>query len=162
MKRVIWIAWIALACAAGCGDAYVAGNYTAALTNGTDGCSIGWTVGMQTTAPFTVTQTESDITVTVTGVAQFFLSGLLGTNTFSGGVDGDDVSASAIEVARPPQTSGGCMFTYEARIVASQSDDTMKGRVEYRASTNDHADCGSRQDCVSRQDFNATRPPPAD
>lgn len=160
MKRRIWIAWITLACAAAaCGDANVAGNYTAAITNGADGCSIGWDVGEQANATFTVNQSGSDVTLLVTGGAVFFFSVLLGADTFTGSVDGDDVDASLIGTRS--QTSGGCVFTLNAKISATQDGDAMNGRVEYRTATNGHADCGSRETCVSRQDFNATRPPPA-
>jgi hypothetical protein len=160
MKRRIWLAWVALVCAAACGNANVAGNYTAAVINRGDGCSIGWTVGMASTTPFTVTQSGGDITVMVTGLAQFFFSGLLGTNTLTGEVDGDDVDAGVTGTMR--QSSGNCEFTFNARIIATQGGDSMNGRVEYRAATNDHPDCGSRKGCVSTQEFNATRPPPSE
>jgi hypothetical protein len=159
MERVIWIAWIALVGTAACSDANVAGNYTAAITNRNDGCSIGLDAGAQSTATFTVNQSGSDVTLVVNGIPGVLVAGLLGTNTFTGGVDGDSVSLKVTGTA--PQTSGNCKFTFNGKVIATQDGDTMKGRVEYRAATNGDVDCGTRKDCVSTQDFNATRPPPA-
>ncbi len=151
---------MALVCAAACSDANVAGNYTAVITNGTDQCSIGWTAGTQSTATLTVTQSGSDVTLIVNGLPGLFVAGVLGTNTFAGDVDGDDVNLAVTGSA--PKTSGNCEFTFNGKVIASQDGDTMAGRVEYRAATNGDADCASREKCVSTQEFNATRPPPAD
>jgi hypothetical protein len=159
MKRRIWIAWIALTSAAACSDANVAGNYTAAITNRADGCSIGWNSGDQSTAAMTVNQSGSDVTLIVNGIPGLFVAGVLGTNTFTGGVDGEDVDLKVVGTA--PKTSGNCQFTFNGEVIASQDGDAMSGRVEYRAATNGHADCASREGCLSVQDFNATRPPPA-
>jgi hypothetical protein len=151
---------MALVGAAACSDANVAGNYTAAITNRADNCSIGWTAGDQSTAPLTVTQSGGDVTLIVNGLPGLFVAGILGSNTFIGGVDGDDVDLELMGVAR--KMSGGCDFTFNGKVFASLDGDTLKGRVEYRAATNGNADCGTRQGCVSTQDFNATRPPPAE
>jgi hypothetical protein len=161
-SRIVRIAWIALALplAGACSDANVAGNYTAAITNRSDGCSIGWTSGDQTTATFTVTQAGSDVTLTVNGLAAIFVAGQLGTSTFTGNVDGDELDLRVTGTL--PKTSGGCEFTFNGKVSASQDGDMMSGRVEYRAATNGDADCGSRESCLSVQEFNATRPPPAE
>lgn len=140
----------------------MAGNYSAAITNGPDGCSIGWNEGQQAMATFTVTQADSDIRLTVTDIAaSAFVASLVGSSVLTGEVDGD-----TIEVARtstlPPSRSGNCEFTYNAKIIGDVDGDSMKGRVEYRAATNGHDDCGSRTSCLSRQDFNASRPPSSD
>jgi len=159
MQRRIWIAWIALATAtAACSDAHVAGNYTAAITNRADGCSIGWSSGDQATASMTVNQSGSDVTLVVNGLPGVLVAGVLGTNTFTGSVDGEDVDLKVVGTA--PKTIGSCEFTFNGEVIASQDGDTMKGRVEYRAATNGHADCASRERCLSTQEFNATRPPP--
>lgn len=159
MKRGIWIAWVALVGAAACSDADVAGNYQAAITNRTDGCSIGWNVGESSTASFTVNQSGGDITFVVNPLAGVFVAGLLGTNTFTGSVDGNDISLKVTGTA--PKTNGNCNYTYNGKVIATQDGDAMKGRVEYRTATNGDADCGSRKDCLSTQEFNATRPPPS-
>jgi hypothetical protein len=151
---------MALVCAAACSDANVAGNYTAAIINRADPCSIGWTVDDRSNATLTVTQEGSDVTLLVNGLAGYFVANILGTNTFAGDVDGDDVNLEVTGNAR--KMSGNCEFTFNGKVIASQNGDTMSGRVEYRAATNGHADCGSRQSCVSTQEFNATRPPPAE
>jgi hypothetical protein len=164
MKRRTSIAWIALSLsltgAAACSDADVAGVYTAQLTNRSDGCSLGLTSGENAMASFTVTQSGGDVTLVVEGIASLFVRSQLGTSAFTGGVDGDDVSLQVIGTA--PLAAGDCKYTVNAKIKASQDGDAMSGRVEYRAATNDHADCGTRTGCLTVQEFNATRPPPAE
>jgi hypothetical protein len=161
MKRRISIAWMALVCAAACSDpAYVAGNYTAAITNGADPCSIGWTANEMNNATMTVTQSGSDVTLIVNGLPGLYVATILGTNTFIGDVDGTEVNVVAMGTAE--KMSGGCTYTYNGKVIATQEGDDMAGRVEYRAATNGHADCATRQDCVSKQAFNATRPPPVE
>jgi hypothetical protein len=162
MKRRTWIAWIVLVGAAGaaaCSDADVAGNYTAQLTNRSDGCSLGLTTGENSSASFTVTQSGGDVTLQVKGLPGLLIASFLGSDTFTGGVDGNDVNLE--RKGNVKNTTGSCEYTFNAKIDASQDDDTMKGRIEYRAATNGTADCGSRKDCVTVQEFNATRPPPA-
>jgi len=159
MKRGIWIAWVALLGAAACSDDYVAGNYNAQLTNRSDGCSLGLTSGQNASANFTVTQSGSDVTFEVKDLAGLFLAAQVGSATLTGGVDGDDISVGRNGTIK--STVGGCEYTINAEIKASQDGDSMKGRVEYRAATNGNADCGSRKGCLTVQDFNATRPPPS-
>lgn len=165
MRRGISIALVALVGALGgtaaCGDSNVAGNYTAAITNGPDGCSIGWNDGEQAMASFTVTQSDSDVTLTVNGLAAVFVASLVGGGGFTGEVDGDTVEVARTSTLTPTR-SGNCEFTYNAKIIGDVDGDSMKGRVEYRAATNGHEDCGSRTSCLSRQDFNASRPPSSD
>jgi len=158
---IAWIAWIALACAAAaCSDANVAGNYTAQIRNGTDGCSIGFTSGETVSANFTVTQSGSDVTLAVQGVPGVFVAFVLGSSTFTGDVDGSDVNLEIKGVVQ--NTTGSCEYTYNAKIDASQDGDTMSGRVDYRAAVTDNPDCAAKKNCVSTQEFNATRPPPAE
>ena len=167
MKRrssIARIAWIALALtlplAGACSDANVAGNYTVAITNRADGCSIGWNSGDQATATFNVMQSGSDVTLSVSGLASIFVAAQFGTSTFTGDVSGDELDLRVTGTL--PKEDGSCMFTFNGKVSATQDGDTMSGRVEYRAATNGHADCGSREGCLSVQEFNATRPPPAE
>jgi hypothetical protein len=157
MKRLVMIA---LAGTAACSDANVAGNYSAAITNKADGCSIGWVVGEKSMdVQFTVTQDGSSVTLAVNPLSLpgVFIGGLTGSNMFKGQVDGEEVSLS-ISGTRP-NTSGGCTWMYNAQIDASQDGDTMSGSVKYRAATNDDPSCGTRTGCVSTQEFNAIRAP---
>lgn len=151
---------MALVCAAACSDANVAGNYTAAITNGADPCGIGWTANEMNNATMTVTQSGSDVTLIVNGLPGLYVATILGTNTFAGDVDGSDVDLAVTGTAQ--KTSDACTYTYNGKVIAAQDGDTLAGRVEYRAATNGHADCGTRQSCVSKQEFNATRPPPVE
>jgi hypothetical protein len=155
MRHLVWIALIG---AAACSDANVAGNYTAAITNRADGCSIGWNVGEMTTGvAVTVMQSDSNVTLTVMGASGLLIGGLLGSNAFTGKVDGDDIDLAITGTSQKTQNT--CKFTINGQIRGSLDGDTLQGKVEYRALTNDDATCGSRTGCVSTQDFNAVRAP---
>jgi hypothetical protein len=157
MKRLVLIA---LAGIAACSDANVAGNYSAAITNKADGCSIGWNVGDKTmNVELTVSQDgSSKVTLTVDQFSPaLFVVGLTGSNMFTGEVDGDDVNLSI--TGTEPHQSGNCKWMYNAEIDAVLDGDTLSGSVKYRAATNDDPACGSRTGCVSTQDFNAIRAP---
>lgn len=157
MKR---LACLLLACAACAGDADIEGNYTVALTNRDNGCALaGWTVGEQTSGvPVAIVQEGSAANATVTGVAAIGLNLLLGTNVFTGTVDGDDVRLTAVgDVAL---SSGNCAYTFDGVILATAGANSLAGRVEYRAVTNNQPDCAAIAGCLSYQDFSGSRPPP--
>ena len=157
MKRGIWIAWVAIVGAAACGDTNVAGNYSAQITNGSDGCNLGLTAGDNVTVAFIVTQSGGDVSLEVGGLPGLFLSAQVGSAVLTGDVDGDSIALE--RQGTLSKTSGACEYKINAELEADQDGDTMSGRVEYRAATNNHAECGSRTGCVTVQDFNATRPP---
>lgn len=148
--------------AAGCGeDAEVAGTYSVALTNRTNGCMLpNFTVG-DTAANIgvVITQNESAVTLTVNGLAGIALIGLLGAskNTYTGAVDGNDVDVESLGTRS--QISGNCTFTYNSRITGSIDGDALTGRIEYRAADNGNPDCTAISGCLTYQDFNGTRPP---
>ena len=148
---------VMVASAAACSDADVAGSYNAQLTNGTDGCSLGLTKGENVAAMFRVTQDGGDVSLTVDGLPGLFIAIQTGSSVFTGGVDGDDVDVE--RKGTVTQTTQTCEYTINVQIKASQDGDTMSGRVEYRAATNNDATCGSHQGCLTVQEFNATRPP---
>src|SRR5262245_37961869 len=135
MKRLACTLLVAAACG---GDTNVAGDYTVALTNRDNGCSIGnWMVGAQPQATATAMQDGSNVTLNVNGLAAVALAALLGTNQFQGKVDGDDLTLTATGTTM--MTSGMCTFTFNSTIDATVEGDTLKGRVEYRAATNGNA-----------------------
>lgn len=141
-----------------CGNADVAGNYVVPLINRANGCSIPtWDVGAEATATVTITQQDDSVTLRVSGPPQFAVAALLGSTIWTGKVDGDDIDLS--QTGTVSFTSGSCMYTYNSRITATLDGDSLTGRVEYRAATNGHADCGSREGCVSYQNFNGARRP---
>jgi len=160
MKALAWTLLVGLG--AGCrDDAEVAGTYSVAVTNRENACMFAnWTVG-ETAAniPVVVTQRESDITLTITGVAGVLLVGLLGAdgNTYTGGVNGDELDVDSFGTRS--QTSGNCTFTYNSRITGDLNGDALTGRIEYRAADNGNPDCAAISGCLTYQDFNGTRPP---
>jgi len=146
----------------GCGggsDADVAGNYTIALTNRDNGCMLAnWTEGESTTGvAVTITQDGSNVTASVEAGAGFVLDVALGGHVYTGSVDGNRVFLELFGSRN--QQMGNCAFTYNSDIDASLSTDTLMGKIEYRAATNNNPDCAALENCVSFQEFNGTRPP---
>lgn len=155
-----WI--LAAAALAGCGgDAEVAGNYTVALTNGTNGCMLAnYQEGAQASGILLViTQDGSKLTATVEGVPGLYLIGLLGggKNVFSGGIDGDEIDVESL--GSKSYTTGNCTYTYNATIGGNLDGDVLRGRINYRAADNGNPDCSMVHGCVTFQDYNGTRPP---
>ncbi len=139
----------------------VEGSFTIAITNRDNGCSFAnWTVGESSQGiPVTITQDGAMATATVMGLTGGALNLALGSNMFSGSVDGDQVNLDLFGTRAQMQAS--CTFTYNAKILGSVDGDTIEGRVEYRAATTTptNPDCATIQGCLSFQEFNGTRPP---
>ena len=156
--------WIlaALASVAGCGgDADVAGNYTVALTNGTNGCNLSNVPPGDTASGISlvITQDGSKVTATIEGLARVYLEALLGNgkNVFTGSVDGDELSVESLGTRT--NTTGNCTYTYNATIGGTLDGDVLRGRIDYRAADNGNPDCSQVHGCVTFQDYNGTRPP---
>lgn len=151
---------ILLACV-GCSSdpANVEGNYTIAVTNRDNGCAFAnWMVGGQSAGiPVTVTQTDTMVSAKIEGVTGSFVALALGSATYSGKIDGDHLELDLYGTRS--QMSGNCAFTYNSVIVGDVDGDTLTGRVEYTAATNNNPDCTAIEGCLSFQEFNGTRPP---
>ena len=154
-------AGLLIAALAACGGdpADVAGDYTIAITSGDNGCALaGWTVGNTTSGiAVTITQDGASASATVQGTAAGVLVVLLGSATFTGDVDGDDLSMSIVGTVG--RTQGSCAYTYDALLDGTLDGDFLEGTIEYRARTNAQPDCGALTGCVSSQAWNGTRPP---
>lgn len=156
------LACVLFTCAIGCGGnspVDVAGNYSVAVTNRDNGCMLAnWTVGNSTpNIPVTITQSGANATATITGVVGLFVSAGLGSNVYTGTVDGASLDLELLGTRS--QTMGNCTFTYNSAIAATLDGDVLEGRVEYRVAGNGNPDCTVFDNCLSYQDFNGTRPP---
>ncbi len=156
--------FLGLAVVAGCGSddpANVEGNFTVAVTNRDNGCNIpSWTVGdSQANIPVVITQEGTAVTATVMGFTGASLNIGLGSNVFSGTVDGNDLDLDLFGTR--PQMKDTCTYTLNGKIVGSIDGDTLEGRVNYSIATTTptNPDCASIQGCLSFQEFNGTRPP---
>lgn len=149
---------------AACGSdepANVEGNYTVAVSNRDNGCNFAnYTVGdTQSGIPVMITQEGANVTATVMGLTGAGLNLALGSNVFSGTVDGDMLDLDLFGTR--PQMQGTCTYTYNAKILGDVTRDTLTGRVNYSAATTtpSNPDCASIQGCLTFQEFNGTRPP---
>ncbi len=151
---------VLLVATGGCGDpADVEGTYTMAVTNRDNGCNFAnWTPGTSSAGiTVAITQEGEDVAATIQGATGGFLALWLGSNVYTGTIDGDELDLDLF--GSRPQTSGNCAFTYNSAIHATADGDTMTGRIDYTAAGNGNPDCASIDGCVSYQDFNGTRPP---
>lgn len=130
-----------------------------AVTNRDNGCNFAnWTEGDQATGiGVQIAQDGSDVNATITGATGAYLSLVLGSNVFTGDVDGDDLTLTLFGTRSA--TSGNCTFTYNAELSGDVNGDTMTGRIDYTAKGNGNPDCAPIDGCVTFQEFNGTRPP---
>lgn len=159
MRRYLVFA-LGLAALAGCGDdpVDVAGDYTVAITNRADGCSIGWTEGQSASGiAVSMTQSGSAATAEVGGGAALALDLVVGEHIFTGTVAGNDLLLTAEGTVS--RTQGTCDYTIDATIDGALDGDVLTGYLRYRAQTDQSTDCGNLIGCESTQEFNGTRPP---
>jgi hypothetical protein len=158
MKSLIFLVGVLAMTACSGGDpADVEGMYTVSTTNRDDGCHLGWNVG-DTNQGITVviTQNGESAIAEIQGGAGFLVGIVVGTNTLSGSVDGNDLDLFA--AGTRPKTSGNCTYTTDGRINATLTGDALQGTMRYIANTNNNTDCAAVA-CTSTQDFAGTRPP---
>src|SRR5688572_22727127 len=152
---------IAFALLLGCGgeDADVAGDFSIAVTNRDNGCEFDNWMEDETSAniPVTITQDGSAVTATIEGLTGSFVEAVLGSRSYEGEVDGNDLFLELFGSRAANQ--GNCAFTINSEIDATISGDALEGRINYKAATNGNPDCDTLEGCVSFQDFNGTRPP---
>ncbi len=146
---------------AGCDSepADVAGQYTISVTNGDNGCNFeNWTVGEQSTGiPVNITQEEASVTAEVQGLTGILLDFLLGTNVYTGSVDGNSLELSIYGTNSASQ--GDCTYTVNSFLDAEVDGDVLTGEIRYQAATVDNPACAELAGCASIQNFNGTRPP---
>jgi hypothetical protein len=160
MARGLALLLVLLAACADDAPAYVAGDYTIAMTARTNGCGFdNWTEGAATSVMLQIVQARgsADVNGSLQGGAAFVVGVLLGTTTFSGRVSGRDVEA--LLTSRYTVMQGQCSYNILLDLQGHLTGDSMQGTVDFTTSTNHHADCGSKENCHSIQDFNGTRPP---
>ena len=141
----------------------VTGAYTVALTYGKNGCRlVSWREDGDTSSgiPLRLNQDADDrhhVTGTVDGVWGAGLVAWLGSNVFSGTLNGDQVDLEIKGTNSGEQRT--CVWTTQARARAFIEGDVIRGEVTYSHATNGTEDCEYRTDCVTEQTFNGTRPP---
>ncbi len=137
----------------------VAGTYSLSLTVRQNQCGIlaNSTGQSSSGVQVVVTQTGSQVSAQVQGVAGIALALAMGKDTFAGTVS--DTRLDLAIAGTMPGSNGTCAYTRNARLLATVSGDVMVGTVTYTYATNKTADCGTRDTCQDIQDFNGTRPP---
>jgi hypothetical protein len=157
MRRLLLLC---LASACGGGDpADVAGTYDVSVTNGDNDCDLAnWDVGAQTTdISVEITQNGDTVSAEVTGGAGLVFEAVLGSNVYTGTVDGDHLSLAITgDVAFEMNE---CDYTFDSEIEADIDGDVITGDIYYRAVTDGDPDCGDLTGCANVQAMNGTRPP---
>ena len=139
--------------------ASLGGDFTGSVMNGPNTCPGTWEKGMMSSTTVTIGQVEANVTVHFSGPPGSMLQAVLGTNSFSGIVSGNHVSARIIGTVQA--TSGDCVYTTNGDLAADLGGNTLSGNIVYTPQTNNHADCTSMQvtGCTSQQTFALNRPP---
>lgn len=155
--RHLVLAVCAAACSSDNGNA--AGDYMVSLTNRDNGCGImNWTVGASANASVTLTQSDANVTASVTGLGAVALELVVGGHVYTGKIAGDTLDLNLFGTRS--NTSGNCTYTINSEIHAALDGDVLTGQIDYLSATNNNPDCAALKDCRSFQDFNGTRPPP--
>lgn len=163
MRKVLWLLpLLGIGCSGSnftSSPADFSGDYTVAVTNVSNGCQFGfWTVGQQVTGvPITVTQSGSNVTAVVSGVAALYYDTALGSATYTGTAAGDQLSLTIDGNKQFPK--GNCTYTVIATLKAKLTGDSLSGTIDYTAATNGASDCPPLGSCASAQKFNGSRPP---
>ncbi len=156
--RVAWLSlWL---CVAACSsdDVNVAGDYTVTVTDGNNGCNLpSWTTGATSSATVTLTQSQSNVTAVVGGVAGIALNLGLGSNSFTGKITSSDLDLHLFGTRS--NTAGNCTYTLNAAIRAVVSGNTLTGQIDYTSATNGNPDCSTIDKCDSFQDLSGMRMP---
>lgn len=145
-------------CLAGCGsdDANAAGDYMVVVTDRDNGCNLpSWTSGTASNATVTLTQSQSDVTAVVTGLAGVALDLGLGGHSYTGTIRGGDLDLRLFGTRS--NTSGNCTYTLNSEIHAVLSGDMLSGQIDYTSATNGNPDCAGIEHCDSFQDLIGTR-----
>jgi hypothetical protein len=161
-RRRLALAALAASVGAGaCSDdpADIAGAYTASITARDNGCNLAaWTEGASATSiPVTITQTGARASADVGGLSQVALDLALGGHVFGGEVDGSSFALRL--VGSRALMMGNCAYTLNGDLEGRLTGDSIAGRLNFTAATNDNPDCAPLKACVSFQEFAASRPP---
>ena len=137
-----------------------AGSYAITIVNGDNGCQLqNWKVGdASTNITATVTQDSglAQLTIPTNTLAGAYLLLVLGTNTFSGTVSGDEFTANYL--GTPSQTQNGCTYTTKATLdVTLDANSVISGTITYTPQTNGDASCGVLNTCSYSQTVSGTR-----
>ncbi|MBL8679514.1 MAG: hypothetical protein JNK05_10130 [Myxococcales bacterium] len=145
---------------AACAPPDVAGSFSGAITNRDNPCQLaGFTPGaMSSGVTMTVTQSGTNVTVSVEGAARLALAAFVGsTEPMTGSTTGNGFSVR--QVGRVPMSQMGCTFNTLVEATARLSGNSLEGTVAYSYQVTDASACGYRATCRTTQDFSFVRPP---
>lgn len=157
------VALVAVGCggssSSGGAAADFSGDYTVAVTNVSNACQFDtWTVGDTTSGvPFTVTQSGSEVTGVIGGLAKAYYDVALGSDTFTGTGSGNHVKL--VIHGTNSFKKNKCTYTVIATLDGDLSADALAGQIAYTAATNGSPDCAPLGACSSVQKFSGSRPP---
>lgn len=141
------------------GPADVSGTYSVSVTTQSNTCQVeGFKVGdMVQDVPLVIVQEGAMVDGRLQGVPAVFFELALGSNAFTGSVQGQNLSMTTFGTRS--HSVGSCTFTLEAQIAAGLDRDVIRGDVRYRPHSNGHADCAVIEGCSIVQQLVGIRPP---
>jgi hypothetical protein len=162
MRVLVALLFVTLAGGA-CGSSTLdaSGTYTMSITDEDNGCGFqGWTTGaVATDIPLIVTQTGANVSAQISGAVGSYVQLLLGVNTFTGDIGGDELNLTLTSTNAAHQ--GNCAYFVNGDVVGKLTGDALQGTIVYTTTTNKSPDCGAVEGCHSTQAFSGNRPPAA-
>jgi len=138
-----------------------AGDYTIAITSGTNGCGFeNWQEGATSTGiqlGITEDTATGDATATVDGISALFLDLLQGGHAFAGSVSGNNLLLELLGSVE--QVTSGCTHLVNSTLDANLNGDILIGTVTYTVADEGAAECAALVGCESVQSFNGARAP---
>lgn len=139
-------------------DVNAAGDYSAIITNGQNGCEFpNWIPGQDTRdVRIRITQVGRGVSASVEGAAGLALDwGALGGHVYTGEVAGNRLRMQLHGQKRDERA--GCAFTIDSFVDAWLEGDWLSGTVRYERVLSDDPACAPLR-CTTEQALNATRP----
>lgn len=145
--------------ATGVEPADVAGVYSVAVTNGTNGCNFAdWQQGaVSKDIPLTVSQNGAHVSCTIDGVVGALVQLWLGSRGMNGELTGNELDLDL--VGTNVQTSGACSYTIDLHVDATATGNALQGALVYTVATGGDQACAAFEGCETRQAFSGVRPP---
>ncbi|HEY1958806.1 MAG TPA: hypothetical protein VGH28_24495 [Polyangiaceae bacterium] len=160
-KKLLFLAVLSAACG-NAAPSNFAGSYSGTVVSGDNACQFsGWTAGNSSPFQATVTQDGADaqLQVPINSIVGLVMAAVLGTNTFTGTVSGNEFTASVLGTKQT--TQGACTFTVNTKLDLTIDDKSnVVGALTYTPVTNGDPSCAALNTCSNVQNVTGSRTGP--